>query len=187
MYYSISVCLLIISCSVRAYGQRDAGDTPLSQRKMISLTLSPVSLLEPLFHLTAEFPSEKRTSAISIVLGIGYVGNSTAYVMGAQGSLYPVGRFEHGMQVGAQIIYADFGSEATPRQFDAGMSMGVGGFLGYKRVLLGGLTLQIQGGAQLRFVLRTLVNDSASGDKEVTKEHMWGAVPLLNTGIGWSF
>jgi len=149
----------------------------------VSLTISPVHLILPVVELQGEFKLNPKMSA-SAILGFGKVSdedniiNATVFELGGQFSYYLIGDFDHGMQLGAEVLFVHLSdTEATPGGvFGGGLS--VGPYVGYKIAADFGLTFAAQLGVAFLAVRASTDNSSASEER---------IAPLLNINLGWSF
>jgi hypothetical protein len=139
------------------------------------------------------------TSSLSVA-GVGGYGNATVpsnlsgdeisfnvFEVGGQFRLYPIGDFEHGIQLGAEALYTEVTTEegttyAGERVVGTGEGLALGPFIGYKYVAGFGITIDIQGGVQRLFAQAEASQNGrmASGEREE-----W--IPLANLNIGLSF
>ncbi len=169
-----------------------------------------LSLLQPLLFSTYEAAGEFRLgkqAGLALAVGVGAISlhkfdktlpdeDARVWQIGSQVRFYPVGSFEHGMQVGAEIFYL-FGSTsatgsialgsgqtAPPGTLTAsGTGFKIGAFIGYKLVLPVGFTVDAQAGIgylSMKGVARDEAGNSKSADYK-------SAIPLANASVGWSF
>lgn len=138
----------------------------------VSVTVSPLHLVLPIIEATGEFRLADKAS-VAVIGGFGSVSGYSAAEVGGQGRYYPIGDFDHGLQVGGEVL-AIFVSDSNA----AGLGLSVGPFLGYKIAARFGLTFDIQLGAQAYVV-------GASSGTSSARESAVG--PLLNINLGWSF
>ncbi len=121
-----------------------AQETSPSHR--VSVTISPLHLLNPQLHVTGEVRLASRVSTAAM-LGRGNVTEEEQtypiWEIGGQVRYYVLGSFSHGMMLGADVGYVD-----VKGQPEGAMEMLVGtragGFLGYKRILKSGFTAEVQ-------------------------------------------
>lgn len=141
-----------------------------------SLTVSPLHLLSPIVEVTGEGRVGPKVGLAGIV-GAGGASGVAAFELGAQGRYYPVGDFDHGMQVGAEVltVMATASSGSTTA---TGLGISLGPFLGYKIAARFGLTFDAQLGVSYAAI-------QARGGGE--SESAAGVGPLLNLNLGWSF
>ncbi len=164
-------------------------DEPRELRR-VYVAFSPVHLIFPVVELTAEVRLHPRIG----VAAIGAFGNVKAsnvsipvWEAGGQFVAYPVGDFDHGMQLGAEALYMG----ASAQKSEAGTTvtanaagLSTGAFVGYKLATRVGFTFNVQGGVAYL---------TASGDAKATgtnatasvSRSAWG--PLVNANMGWSF
>lgn len=140
--------------------------------KYVSITFSPIHLIYPIIELNGEFRIIDRAS-VAVILGGGNVDGYTAFEFGAQGIGYPLGSFDHGLQLGGEILATRLGDDEVNA---TGVS--VGPFIGYKIAARFGLTFNAQLGAAY------YIATASSGNVSVNDED-FGA--LFNLNLGWSF
>jgi hypothetical protein len=169
-----------------------------------------LSLLQPLLFSTYQGAGEFRLgkqAGLALALGVGTISlqkfdktlpdeGARIWQLGSQIRFYPVGSFEHGMQLGAEFFYLFGSASATgsltlgPGQMTppgnltaTGTGLKIGAFVGYKLVLPVGFTVEAQAGIgylSLKGVARDEAGHSKSADYK-------SAVPLANASVGWSF
>ncbi|MCB9676278.1 MAG: hypothetical protein H6737_14240 [Alphaproteobacteria bacterium] len=138
----------------------------------VSLTTSPLQLILPIFEVTAEFRLADRIG-LGAIGGIGASGGIPVGTFGPTFRFYPVGSFDHGMQVGADLQLVAAATEFDGVIYSAAGVSG-GPFVGYKIAARFGLTFEGQLGVGGSFV-------SGGGQTSV------GPIPILNLNLGWSF
>jgi len=158
--------MLLCTIFVSVHAGEDA-----SQYKM-SITISPLHLLNPELLLTGEFRLAPKMSAATI-LGAGMVtdeGQSySIWEAGGQFRYYLLGSFTHGMMLGVDVGYIDVnGQMENPMAYYIGARAGA--FLGYKIVAKIGFTVEIQFGP-------VYVRENADNSELQT---------LINFKVGWS-
>lgn len=146
----------------------------------VSLTFSPVHLLLAMGEVTGEFRAHEKVG-VAGTIGLGKPSGFLAVEGGASGRWYPLGDFDHGMQVGAEVQYLALMGEVSGIEA-SGSGLTMGPFLGYKIAAKFGLTFEIQTGAQYSFVS---AQASGHGQTETASESDIGV--LLNLQLGWSF
>lgn len=154
------------------------------------LSLEGIKVLSrPFFEMDGEYRLHERVGLGGIVgLGrraIGTLDKQFGWMLGVQGTFYPIGSFHHGLQLGAEVVYGGSsgrGSAGTLFIKQTGSELGPGAFVGYKIESKVGLTFSTQLGARYMFY-RISVDDgnsqasAASGKAEV----------LGRFNLGWSF
>ncbi len=138
-----------------------------------SVTISPLHLLNPQLHVTGEVRVAPRLSTAAILAGGNVTEEEQTYrvwEIAGQVRYYVLGAFSHGMMLGADVGYVDVNGQP-----ESAMEMLVGtragGFLGYKRILKGGFTAEVQLGPVYVW--------GNAGDSE------WQTLSSLK--LGWSF
>ena len=111
---------------------------------------------------------------------------------GGQFDYYVLGDFDHGMQLGAQLLYQSASAEETEGTISAqanASGIRTGPFLGYKIITDVGFTFNAQLGAQISTASgEANASDSATGESATVSgeaDSAWG--PLLRLNVGWSF
>jgi hypothetical protein len=160
-------------------------------RRMVSVTISPLHLTQPILELTGEYRVLDRLG-LALVLGAGKITPDQEqgapkppaipiWEAGVQARYYVLGDFRHGMQVGGELIYMhaslDQGNVSV-----AASGLSVGPFLGYKVMADIGFTFDCQLGYQFMGVGAT----GSDGQTTASQESSASGV-LLNLNVGWSF
>lgn len=152
---------------------------------------SPLHLIYPMFVANAEVKVAKRFG-VGAFGGFGTVQYDgykfKIWEAGGQLLAYPVGDFDHGMQLGAEVMYKGVTlADAPPSnvvEIQAGASgLGLSPLIGYKYASRVGFTLAVQGGVTF-YAVQANASDNqghtaAKSDRNIA--------PLLNFNIGWSF
>ncbi len=151
---------------------------------MVSITFSPLHLIQPVFEAQAEV----RVLPALGLAGIGGIGRGThegitfsVLELGGQIAAYPLDDFRS-LQFGAEVLWIHVGGEVGDVK-GTGAGTAVGPFVGYKLITRHGFTFFAQGGAQYIFVKAEASN--SAGDTAEDSES--GFIPLLNLNFGWSF
>lgn len=166
MPWSLIVVLALLASPVAASTADDA-------QPAVSITISPFHLFEPILQVTTELRLADRIGAAAI-LGAGRITEDGrrhgTWEVGGQCRWYPFGSFTRGMMLGAEVGYLEAaGRLLQPMAYLGGVR--VGAFLGYKIVMSGGFTFDVQLGDQ--YVM------PSAGESE------WQ--PLMNLKVGRSF
>ncbi len=147
----------------------------------VSLTFSPIHLILPVFEVTGEFAVAPKIS-LAAILGVGSVSSdgisATVFEVGGQFAYYLVGNFDHGMQLGAEVLYLGLSGDDVETSGTTAVGLAVGPFVGYKLATDFGFTFMAQLGVEY-VVARAESSSSSSSEKSF--------IPLLNLNIGWSF
>lgn len=155
----------------------EAAEDPL---KDVSITFSPLHLIGPFFELSAEFRVHDQIG-ISGILGMGSVtsGDVSAFMwdIGAQVRGYAVGDFDHGMQLGLEVLYIGADTEFEGSAVSAN-GLGIGPFVGYKVTADFGLAFEIQAG--VAWVAVSAASETEEADASTI-------LPLVNINLGWAF
>ena len=184
------VAMLLVPATASGETFDPYGEKEKDPGHFLSVVFSPIHLIFPVFEARVEYAVMKQLG-ISLLAGGGKVTiedevfnrdvDVTVWEIGAQAEYYVVGDFDHGMQLGAELIY--MGANAEEEETDTkatGQGLSIGVFAGYKFVASFGLTVNIQGGVQYITAQAEAENSDSSDD-----ESTWG--PLLNLDLGWSF
>lgn len=166
------------------------------QTHLLSVTFSPLHLAQPIVEFTAEFKANDQWG----VAGIGGVGSVTSqddvigeqtfsvWEAGGQLRYYVLGNFDHGMELGAEVMYINVSNDniEVSGQSYSGTADGVsvGPFVGYKIATDIGFTFDGQLGIQ-RVGIGAEAQNNQSGESGTATRDEWG--PLLNLNVGWSF
>ncbi|MGA9524070.1 MAG: hypothetical protein WBV82_21595 [Myxococcaceae bacterium] len=146
----------------------------------VAVTFSPIHLFMPIFEVTGEFRAANKIG-LAAVVGVGSVNDVAVVETGGQFRFYPIGNFNHGMQLGAEIQYV-FATASSGDIFAVAGGLSAGPFIGYKIATNVGFTFEAQAGVAVN-----TVNASASGSGVSTSSTTSSVGPLLNLNIGWSF
>jgi len=182
------------------------GDAPKEHR--FSLMLSVVHpLVFSMYDASGEFRLS-RFAGLALVAGVGTASlkqfykslpdeRSRVWAAGLQARFYPVGSFDRGLQVGAEIVYLT-GSASTngtitsdddpPIRYTGPLTASGGGFkggpfVGYKLALPEGFTVAAQIGVDYLSLKGMAKGDNGVSRSSDTKT----ALPLADATIGWSF
>ncbi len=195
------LCLSLGLASAQAFADEPAPEVSTTKspphagdvQHRLSVTVDPLLLLPiqtstgiatTVLEVTGEYRIADKLSAAAI-LGGGVVSSASAQIpvfeIGGQFLTYPLGYFEHGLQLGVEVI--DLPVAATINGVAAtGNGIAFGGLVGYKLATNLGFSLNIQGGVGYEAVVATAqangVSATASGG---------GVIPLLRINLGWSF
>lgn len=141
MPLSIIILLLVTTASLMA--QTDS--TKWNQK--LSLLMSPLELVTPIVRVQSEF-RVANTHGMALQLGVGEQNSQFGFAIGAQYAWYMIGDFEHGMQLGAIVQYAN-SSESLTFSRKSGRGVAIGPILGYKYIAPFGLTVALTSGPLL--------------------------------------
>lgn len=157
---------------------------------VVSITFSPIHLLFPIGEVTAEFRLGERMGiagivgggTITVTDGFGDSTTFTALEIGAQFRYYLVGDFDHGMQLGAEVLFVHVSGEVDGGVTGTGSGLGVGPFVGYKYSAPFGFTFD----AQLGIAAVGIGAQATDGTTTETRDDSFLGV-ILNLNVGWSF
>ncbi|MGE3799469.1 MAG: hypothetical protein AB7H80_00450 [Candidatus Kapaibacterium sp.] len=145
-----------------------------------SITLSPFHLVLPVLELTGEFQMQPKVGVAGI-LGFGSVSGTGVFEAGGQFNYYLIGDFDHGMQLGSELLYVH-ASDAVDNVSVAANGVSVAGYIGYKIAATFGLTFNAQLGGNLLLVRATAEDESSTATASGSDAGL-----LLNLNVGWSF
>ena len=158
-----------------------------------ALTVSPLHLIAPIVEVTGEGRLTGR-GGLALIGGVGSLkgevndafGNTSTesfgvWEVGASGRYYLVGDFDHGMQLGGEILYVDVDVEGETVS-GTGSGLAIGPFLGYKVSADFGFTFD----SQLGFQYLAGGAEAESGG-QTAEEEASEVIVLLNLNIGWAF
>ena len=140
----------------------------------VSISISPLHLLNPELHVTGELRLAPKVS-LAGMLGAGRITDEgktcSIWEAGGQFRYYLLGSFAHGMMLGADVGYVDIDAQIeNPIAYLVGTR--AGGFVGYKYSMKIGFTAEVQVGPVY------LWGESADTSELQT---------LFNLKVGWSF
>ncbi len=175
----------------------EAAPEPQGATKMMSATFSPIHLLIPVLEVTGEMKLDDSMGA-ALILGYGQftstlqdgAGNVireeqyAGYELGAQFRYYAVGDFDHGMQVGAEMLYVYIARDANDSIAASGEGLAAGPFVGYKFAASFGLTFEAQLGFEY-YLVQAEAEETTTGQTASAEDRAF--IPLLNLNVGWSF
>ncbi len=154
----------------------------------VYISFSPFHLLFPVVELTAEVRLHRKIG-IAAIGGYGQItsGGSKFSVWEAGGQFvgYPIGHFDHGMQLGLEALYAGISgaeSAGSARITATGNGLAMGPFVGYKLATKVGFSFNVQGGVEYLVASADARSSSASASASQSS-----FIPLLNINVGWSF
>lgn len=155
------------------------------------LSFSPLHLVAPVVELTAEFKLHRRIG-VAVIGGYGSIRSrkdaprADVWEVGGQFITYPVGHFDHGMQLGVEVQYAGASiavSDGTTSATGVAVGLSNGAFVGYKLATPVGFTFNLQGG--VGYYVAT--GEAHASDGSSAKGQESGFFPLVNANFGWSF
>lgn len=173
-------CFLLLSTSVFSpslYAKKSL--------KKMSFTISPLHLVGPIVEVTGEFRMEDKVGVAGI-LGIGSIDGISVFEVGGQLNYYVVGDFNHGMQLGGELMYVSLSDDVRTSNTSvsvAASGLGFSPYIGYKVAANFGLTFNAQVGATMLIARGTAV-DNNSGNRASASGT--GSGLMLNLNIGWS-
>lgn len=165
---------------------------------MLSITVSPIHLFMPVVEITGEYRLSPKLGVAGILGGGQYTQETkagdtviaedtfTVFEAGAQVRYYVFGDFEHGMQIGAELIYMHLAGDnlQDTNVSGSGAGLAVGPFIGYKIATDLGFTFDAQLGYEF-VAVQAEASDSDTGESGSDSDSQ--GIPLLNLNVGWSF
>jgi hypothetical protein len=165
-----------------------AGRRNRSQRCDHDLAAAPRA---PIAELTGEFAVSPKFG-LAAIAGVGSIQGEfpdasgqvqkkpfSAFELGASGRYYVLGNFDHGMQLGAELLYIHVTVQGE-QVSGTGAGVVVGPFVGYKVSADFGLTFD----SQLGFQVAAVDAEAKSGGVS-SSANKPGVIPLLNLNVGW--
>lgn len=163
---------------------------PEDSLRTVYVGFSPLHLILPMFVANAEVKLAKH-------FGVGAFGGFgtiqfdgykfKVWEAGGQFLAYPVGDFDHGMQLGAEVMYKGVTLDEAPKSIvevkGAASGLGISPLIGYKYATKVGFTLTVQGGVTF-YAVQANASDN-NGNTAAKSDQL--IAPLLNFNIGWSF
>jgi hypothetical protein len=163
----------------------------------VSITFSPFHLLLPVVEVTGEYAVDDHFG-VAVIAGYGSLPLTTTTVafsgattsstehvgvweLGGHVNYYVIGNFDHGMQLGAEVLWVGASVDANQSHTSAVASgLAIGPYVGYKIATHVGFTFEANLGAEYMAVrANTTDGTSSAQDKKL--------IPLLNLNVGWSF
>jgi hypothetical protein len=160
-------------------------------KRKVSVMWAPLRLVVPLVEFTAEYRVLDKLG-VSLTVGGGRreISSSSTTVSGreieAGGQIryYAIGSFDHGMEIGVDVLEENVKFDTLPAGTAAAAGgLTIGPFLGYKIATRFGFTFETQLGARY-----LVVEPALQGDPAVTgsfTDSKW--LPILHINFGWSF
>ena len=143
---------------------------PAPPLRRLSLTISPLYLFYPAALVTGEVRAGQKVG-VAVLGAVGVHHQKTIWLTGGQLRFYPIGTFDHGAQLGAEVLYDQSWSTH---------GVAVGPFAGYKYTARVGLTLVAQLG-----VARQWRSEDPNAFLGQPEPDQW--IPLVTLDAGWSF
>ncbi|TNF23677.1 MAG: hypothetical protein EP329_26910 [Deltaproteobacteria bacterium] len=176
----------LLAAPAAAYPHGPGGYVEESVAHEVAITISPIHLVLPVFEVQAEIRATEQVSA-SVILGFGSVKVSDGFTtdsfsvfeIGGQVAYYALGDFDHGLQLGAELLYLGVSAEAGS-EFEGvfGRGLSLAPFVGYKVAADFGLTFCAQIGPAI-FLVSAQSDTASESDSDVGV--------MLNLNLGWSF
>jgi hypothetical protein len=191
----VGLVVTLATGSAFADGQGSVA-TAKKQTRLVSLTFSPAHLINPVVELTGEFKAHEQWGA-ALIGGAGTVTVEDpilgdvifdVWEVGGQLRYYALGDFDHGMQVGAEVLYASASTDNLngSRVTLSGNGVSVGPFLGYKIATDVGFTFDAQlGYSRIGIGAPEAKNEETGETAQGEGSSEWE--PLVNLNVGWSF
>jgi hypothetical protein len=184
-FYWTSVATLVVGVTWSAPSHADT-------QHQVAVTFSPLHLVSPIVELTGEFRLHDKFS-VAAIAGVGSITTEvpdgsteeeksfSAWELGGQGRFYLLGDFDHGMQLGVELLYVNVDFDEADVS-GTGNGLALGPFIGYKVSAGFGLTFD----AQLGFQYLAATAEASSGTDSASASDST-TIPLLNLNLGWAF
>lgn len=166
---------------------------PSALAHSLALTISPLHLISPIFEVTGEVRLADRFG-LALIAGAGsmesevtdaFGGTATesfaVWEAGASARYYLLGDFDHGMQLGAELLYVNVDVDGETVS-GTGNGLAIGPFIGYKVSSGIGFTFD----SQLGFQYLTSGAEAESGGETAESDDS-AVIPMLNLNVGWAF
>jgi hypothetical protein len=157
--------------------------------RRVYLSISPVHLVFPVVEVTGEVRVHPNIGVAGIA-GYGKLSSGgisfPVWEAGGQFVGYPVGHFDHGMQLGAEVLYVGASGETSSTTTKVSVTaegLSTGAFVGYKLATHVGFSVNVQGGVS--YIALQGRGTSSTGATAQAERSQWA--PLLNANVGWSF
>jgi hypothetical protein len=190
---TISITVFFNTISYSATSNNNAADEKYEVTHDFSLTISPFHLILPIYEFTGEF-NINQNLGLALIGGYGNVKISKfdsdpqfsndilkIYEIGGQINYYPIGSFDHGLQLGVEVLYVGIIGNHENIEISAN-GIAVGPFIGYKIIFDSGFTLNFQLGYEKIFAYGKASDGTNSASDSGTDN-----IVLLNINAGWSF
>jgi hypothetical protein len=156
----------------------------------VSVTFSPIHLGFPVLEVTAEAAINPKFGVAGI-LGYGSMSLSNGFEeidlpvfeIGAQANYYALGDFDHGMQLGAELLWVKISFDDDDNVSAEATGLAFGPLIGYKVISSAGFTFLLQAGYQ-KVIVEAEASDNYGNSDEESKSD---GIPLVNINFGWSF
>lgn len=198
--FALAAVLLVPLVPSLARADQPAQPQPPQEEKKeedrtVYASFSPLHLILPVVELTGEVRLARQIG-VSVIGGYGSVkatssigGDTprfTVWEVGGQFVGYPVGHFDHGMQLGLELLYAGVSTDTKSGSVSvagAANGLAVGPVVGYKFATKPGFTFNVQGGAE--YVALRAQASASTGNTASARDS--AIIPVLNLNVGWSF
>lgn len=192
-FLALSSSLLGFASTASAQGEPPApatiaDDQGAGDGHRFYLSISPLHLLpSPVVEVTGEWRLRDRIG-LAVIAGAGRVDIDTSdgdddsvamYEVGGQFIGYALGDFDHGLQIGGEVVYVHLATDAdTETLTGSAQGLAVGPFVGYKLATDIGFSFNLQAGVQ--YV-------AARAEDDGGEAYGSAVIPLVNANLGWSF
>lgn len=190
--------VLALALPSLAHADQPANPQPQEEKKdedrSVYLSFSPLHLILPVVELQGEVKLHRQIG-VALIGGYGSVKATssigenprfTVWEVGGQFVGYPVGHFDHGMQLGVELLYAGVSTDEKSGSVSvagAANGLAVGPVVGYKLATKVGFSFNVQGGAE--YVAMRAQASSNNGQTASARDS--AIIPVLNLNVGWSF
>ena len=167
--------------------ENETNQEAMDEDRSVYLSLSPLHLILPVVEVMGEARVHRKIG-VAVIGGYGSVTVSDlvpsvkVWEVGGQFVGYPVGHFDHGMQLGLEVLYAG-ASTSYNRVSATELGLASGPFIGYKLATRVGFSFNVQAGVQYVFAK----GEASSTSGAMASAEQADVVPLVNLNVGWSF
>ena len=160
----------------------------VEEDRTVYLSISPLHLLAPIVELTGEVRLHRHIG-VAAIGGYGSIKVDgyrpfKVWEVGGQFVGYPVGHFDHGMQLGLEVLYAGVSTDENIKVSSATANgLATGPFIGYKLATRVGFSFNVQAGVE--YVFASADAKAPTGATATAAQQT--IIPLINLQAGWSF
>jgi len=166
-----------------------AKEKEVEEDRSVYISISPIHLIGPIVEVTGEARLHRHIG-VALIGGYGALKvdgvkeRFKVWEVGGQFVGYPVGHFDHGMQLGLEVLYAGVSTNDNAKVTVAtATGLATGPFIGYKLATKVGFSFNVQGGVQYVFARA----DASSSNGTTASAEQKSVIPLVNANVGWSF
>ena len=180
----VSIFLLLLPLIAASSATAQPGDDSADAGRTVSITLSTLPLIEPVVQIAAEWHAQKDVGFAGFIAAGGNEG--PIFATGIQLIWYALGDFEHGVQLGGDLMFSIVDRASNVDLYEDGTGIALAAFAGYKLVMPFGFTANLQGGIRMTQSKR-LIEYTVGGSLVSYYDYKLEPLPLVNINVGWSF